>query len=415
VIWLITDQVLGRVHGKKDWPKRTPYRWSATSRLDMLTTVPLDKDPPHLPSNVKGLPDEKELGISQLMGDGKSKMSSVRSLERPHNSTGRNEQRVPKAQTTVHHTVRLLKTKRNVECLLLAELEIRLDHRNGGVIRWTNRSQTRAIWEDMPTIWEKFMHDEWIKRENEVYSKLDMSPAPNSLADITRFTTFLAKYRFDSVHKHLKTGFMRTEVASDHQQRTRDRVSRDEREPTRDLSRPKSAIGLGRTPEDTRDRTSPPVSSQRSRSSEPYSVVSADPNRKDSIMTHPIRRGETQRQQFDKSRPFYGRKLQINPVVQAQLAARPRRQESVSSSEYYSTASGDSQSEDETLADHDMKRSHARKNDERLSEKKGRVSQEDIAKAHGQVPKKHARKDLAPRGRRHAVRRGRGRGQGEHT
>jgi hypothetical protein len=415
VIWLITDQVLGRVHGKKDWPKRTPYRWSATSRLDMLTTVPLDRDPPHLPSNVKGLPDEKELEISQLMGDGKSKMSSVRSLERPHNSTGRNEQRVPKAQTTVHHTVRLLKTKRNVECLLLAELDIKRDYRNGGAIRWTDRSKKTAIWEDVPTVWEKFMYDEWIKRENEVYSKLDMSPAPNDPTDITRFTAFLAKYRLDPVHRHLKPAPMRTEVASAHLQRTQDRESRYEREPPHDLPRPKSTIGLDRSAEDTRGRPSTSISSQRSRSSDTYSVVSADANRKDSSMMHPMRRGETQRQQFDRSRPFFGKKLQIDPVVQAQLAARLRRQESVSSSEYYSTASDDSQSEDETLVDHDMKRSHARKSDERLSEKKGRVSQEDIAKAHGQVPKKHARKDLAPRGRRHAVRRGRGRGQGEHT
>jgi hypothetical protein len=146
--------------------------------------------PPPSTNNTK--PPKKDVDVSALSDD---TMNAARAIIQETYANGTTECTGDEAQQLsnqlpypcIHFTVRILMSARRQECYLLSRFST---IRHGNNIAWADVTGTRGYFEDPTTDWESWMFRQWIKREEEIFSK---EPGPS--ADNDRFTHFLYPFR----------------------------------------------------------------------------------------------------------------------------------------------------------------------------------------------------------------------------
>jgi hypothetical protein len=260
------------------------YPSSPDSRKRFLALKELKSNRPPAPRNLALQPPK--LDVKNLVETNKTSTSGTHVLnvdDRPVDT----EVKPPttKALITVHHTVYLLESKRNEHCILLAGLTVRREREGDRLIRWTDSTHTKGVWQDRASAWESEMYNEWIKRENEIYRKVDKEPACD------RFTAFLAEYRHcdvDSDVSHVTHPEQTHELpkcvepnvqseANQHQEKSLESPTAAE------IARSESPLDSPHDSKGVCGRARPLLTSANS---EPYSVVAENIHRQDSIIGH---------------------------------------------------------------------------------------------------------------------------------
>ncbi|ORX94931.1 hypothetical protein BCR34DRAFT_608116 [Clohesyomyces aquaticus] len=197
----------GIVHGPETWSTalwNLPGQSSITIREPHLKLgVLVDTIPPQPKHNAQPrvsdldpriLHDVNASSLSFTLPD----MSYFRPQAANDNTEKTGELSFPtKPWPTVHFTVRILMAARKTPCHLLSRLNTTRFGRN---IAWTDVTQQRGLFEDPPTAWESWIFRQWIKREEDMFSK-EAGERPHHLSVSgsspveERFTRFLYPYR----------------------------------------------------------------------------------------------------------------------------------------------------------------------------------------------------------------------------